>query len=124
MPTLVIFYGVLFIVVSYGAWHYLSTSETLGDVASPLVAVIILLLGLISAINLYDASRRLATGEKPSIGTVFSAAFKTNSSCPSFFLSVILVVLTIAWMMFSPLIYVCWPDICDSSIGPLDLARL
>jgi hypothetical protein len=30
MPTLVIFYSVLFTVVSYGAWHYLSTSETLG----------------------------------------------------------------------------------------------
>jgi hypothetical protein len=74
--------------------------------------------------NLYDASRRLAAGEKPSIGTVFSAAFKTNGSCPSFFLSVILVVLAIAWMMFSPLIYICLPDICDSSIGPLDLARL
>ena len=43
MPSLAIFYGMLFTVVSYGAWHYLSTSETLGDVAAPLLAVIILL---------------------------------------------------------------------------------
>ena len=105
MPSLAIFYGMLFTVVSYGAWHYLSTSETLGDVAAPLLAVIILLLGPISAMSLYDASRRLSRGEKPSISSVFSAAFKTNGSCPSIFLSVILVVLAIAWMMFSPLIY-------------------
>ncbi|HAD99267.1 MAG TPA: hypothetical protein DCG46_05040 [Gammaproteobacteria bacterium] len=105
MPLLAVFYGILFTVISYGAWHYLSTSETLGDVAAPLLAVIILLLGPISAMSLYDASRRLATGENPSISTVFGAAFKANGSCPSIFLSVILVVLAIAWMMFSPLIY-------------------
>ncbi|MCS5586002.1 MAG: DUF2189 domain-containing protein [Gammaproteobacteria bacterium] len=105
MPALAIFYGTLFTVVSYGAWHYLSTSETLGDVAAPLLAVIILVLGPISAMSLYDASRRLSSGEKPSISTVLSAAFKANGSCPSVFLSVILVILAIAWMMFSPLIY-------------------
>lgn len=105
MPVLAIFYGVLFTVVSYGAWDYLSTSETLGDVAAPLLAVVILILGPISAMSLYDASRRISNGESPSIGTVFSAAFKANGSCPSIFLSVILVVLAIAWMMFSPLIY-------------------
>ncbi len=105
MPILAIFCGLLFTAVSYSSWHYLSTSETLGDVAAPLLAVIILLLGPLSAISLYDASRRLAMGEKPSIGSVVSAAFKTNGSCPSIFLSVILVVLAIAWMMFTPLIY-------------------
>mgnify|MGYP003958182999 FL=1 len=105
MPVLAIFFGILFTVVSYGAWDYLSTSKTLGDVAAPLLAVLILILGPISAMSLYDASRRLAAGEKPSIGTVFGAAFKANGSCPSIFLSVILVVLAIAWMMFSPLIY-------------------
>jgi len=105
MPILAIFCGLLFTAVSYGSWHYLSTSETLGDVSAPLLAVIILLLGPLSAISLYDASRRLAMGEKPSIGSVVSAAFKTNGSCPSIFLSVILVVLAVAWMMFTPLIY-------------------
>jgi len=105
VPVLAIFYGILFTLVSYGAWYYLSTSETLGDVAAPLLAVIILLLGPISAMSLYDASRRIAAGEKPSIGSVIGAAFKANGSCPSIFLSVILVVLAIAWMMFSPLIY-------------------
>jgi uncharacterized membrane protein len=105
MPLLAVFYGILFTVVAYGAWHYLSTSEMLGDVAAPLLAVIILLLGPISAMSLYDASRRLSNGENPSISTVFGAAFKANGSCPSIFLSVILVVLAIAWMMFSPLIY-------------------
>lgn len=105
MPILAIFCGLLFTAVSYGSWHYLNTSETLGDVSAPLLAVIILLLGPLSAISLYDASRRLAMGEKPSIGSVVSAAFKTNGSCPSIFLSVILVVLAVAWMMFTPLIY-------------------
>ncbi|TEU23594.1 MAG: DUF2189 domain-containing protein [Gammaproteobacteria bacterium] len=105
MPVLAIFYGILFTVVAYGAWHYLSTSETLSDVAAPLLAVLILLLGPISAMSLYDASRRLSNGENPSIGAVFGASFKANGSCPSLFLSVILVVLAVAWMMFSPLIY-------------------
>ncbi len=105
MPVLAIFYGVLFTLVSYGAWHYLSTSETLGDVAAPLLAVIILVLGPMSAMSLYDASRRLSNGESPNISAVFGAAFKAKGSCPSIFLSVILVVLAIAWMMFSPLIY-------------------
>ena len=105
MPVLAIFFGIFFTAISYGAWDYLSTSETLRDVAAPLLAVMILVLGPISAISLYDASRQLASGKKPSISSVLGAAFKANGSCPSLFLSVILVVLAIAWMMFSPLIY-------------------
>jgi Predicted integral membrane protein len=105
VPVLSLFNGALFAIITYGLWTYLDGSQTLHDVAVPLLAVIVLLLGPISAMSLYDASRRISNGEKPSIGTVVSAAFKTNGSCPSIFLSVILVVLAIAWMMFSPLIY-------------------
>ncbi len=104
-PLLAIFYGVLFTLVSYGAWHYLSNSAVLSDVSAPLLAVIILVLGPISAMSLYDASRQLSFARKPTIKSVLGAAFKANGSCPSIFLSVILVVLAIAWMMFSPLIY-------------------
>jgi len=105
VPLLAIFYGVLFTLVSYGAWHYLSNSAVLSDVSAPLLAVIILVLGPISAMSLYDASRQLSLARKPTIKSVLGAAFKANGSCPSIFLSVILVVLAIAWMMFSPLIY-------------------
>ena len=105
VPVLSLFYGVLFAVVTFSLWNFLEGSQTLHDVAVPITAVIILVLGPISAMSLYDASRRISNGEKPSIGTVVKAAFKTNGSCPSIFLSVILVVLAIAWMMFSPLIY-------------------
>jgi len=104
-PLLAIFYGVLFTLVSYSAWHYLSNSSVLSDVSAPLLAVIILVLGPISAMSLYDASRQLSFARKPTIKSVLGAAFKANGSCPSIFLSVILVVLAIAWMMFSPLIY-------------------
>ena len=105
MPVLAIFYGVLFTAVAYLAWEFLSTSAALQDVAAPLLAVIILVLGPISAMSLYQASRELANGNQPSIGSVMTAAWKANGSCPSIFLSVMLTVLAIAWMMFSPLIY-------------------
>lgn len=104
-PRLAIVFGLFFTAISYAAWNYLITSETLNDVAAPLLAVMILVLGPISAISLYEASRQLSSGQSPTIGSVLGAAFKANGSCPSLFLSVILVVLSIAWMMFSPLVY-------------------
>ncbi len=104
-PTLAIFYGIVFTVVTYGSWSFLSMSTTFHDVSTPLLAIIILVLGPITAMSLYESSRKLSNGETPSLGNVIKAAFKTNGGCPSIFLSVILMVLAIGWMSFSPLIY-------------------
>lgn len=104
-PKLAIFYGGLFTLVVYNLWTLLSQSAALHDVAGPLVAMIILVLGPISAISLYDVSRRISKGEKPTIGRVLKASIKSNGSCPSIFLSIILVLLAVTWMIFSPLIY-------------------
>ncbi|MCH9750129.1 MAG: DUF2189 domain-containing protein, partial [Proteobacteria bacterium] len=74
-------------------------------VSAPLVVMIILVLGPISAISLYDVSRKISNGEKPTIGSVLKASIKSNGACPSVFISITLMLLAIAWMVFSPLIY-------------------
>ena len=104
-PKLAIFYGGLFALVVYNLWGFLEQSAALHDVAGPLVAMTILVLGPISAISLYDVSRRISKGEKPTIGSVLKASIKSNGSCPSIFLSIILMLLAVTWMIFSPLIY-------------------
>ncbi|MDG2394966.1 DUF2189 domain-containing protein [Candidatus Thioglobus sp.] len=104
-PKLAVFYGGLFTLVVYNLWTLLSQSAALHDVAGPLVAMIILVLGPISAISLYDVSRRISKGEKPTIGSVLKASIKSNGSCPSIFLSIILMLIAVTWMVFSPLIY-------------------
>ena len=104
-PKLAVFYGGLFTFVVYNLWLLLEQSAVLHDVSVPLVVMIILVLGPISAISLYDVSRRISNGEKPTIGSVLKASIKSNGSCPSIFLSIILMLLAIAWMVFSPLIY-------------------
>jgi len=104
-PKLAVFYGGLFTFVVYNLWLLLEQSAALHDVSVPLVVMIILVLGPISAISLYDVSRRISNGEKPTIGSVLKASIKSNGSCPSIFLSIILMLLAIAWMVFSPLIY-------------------
>lgn len=104
-PKLAIFYGGLFTLVVYNLWLFLEQSAVLHDVAAPLVVMIILVLGPISAISLYDVSRKISNGEKPTIGSVLRASIKSNGSCPSIFLSIILMLLAVTWMVFSPLIY-------------------
>ena len=104
-PLLALFYGSLFSIITYNFWTYLSASQSLHDVRVPLVGVVVLLLGPISAMSLYDGSKRIQTGIKPALKDVLLSAFKANGSCPSIFLSVMLIVLAIMWMMFSPLIY-------------------
>jgi uncharacterized membrane protein len=104
-PLLALFYGSLFSIVTYNLWTYLSSSQSLHDVRVPLVGVVVLLLGPISAMSLYDGSKRIESGKKPALTDVLLSAFKANGSCPSIFLSVMLIVLAIMWMMFSPLIY-------------------
>ncbi len=104
-PKLAVFYGGLFNLVVYNLWLLLEQSTALHDVAVPLVVMIILVLGPISAISLYDVSRKISNGEKPTIGSVLKASIKSNGSCPSIFLSIILMLLTVTWMVFSPLIY-------------------
>ena len=104
-PKLAVFYGGLFTLVVYNLWLLLEQSTALHDVAVPLVIMIILVLGPISAISLYDASRKISNGEKPTIGSVLKASIKSNGSCPSIFLSIILMLLAVTWMVFSPLIY-------------------
>lgn len=104
-PKLAVFYGGLFTLVVYNLWLLLEQSTALHDVAVPLVIMIILVLGPISAISLYDVSRKISNGEKPTIGSVLKASIKSNGSCPSIFLSIILMLLAVTWMVFSPLIY-------------------
>ncbi len=104
-PKLAVFYGGLFTLVVYNLWLLLEQSTALHDVAVPLVVMIILVLGPISAISLYDVSRKISNGEKPTIGSVLKASIKSNGSCPSIFLSIILMLLAVTWMVFSPLIY-------------------
>lgn len=107
-PGLALFYGAIFWALSYGIWSFLSSQESMQDVAGPLLAVIILVLGPISAMSIYSASQKINNGENVSLGTlnkVIGAAFKTKGSCPSIFLSLILMILASAWMLFTPLIY-------------------
>ena len=104
-PKLAIFYGGLFTLIVYNLWLLLEQSAALHDVSAPLVAMIILVLGPISAISLYDVSRRISNGEKPTIGSVLKSSIKSNGACPSVFISIALMLLAIAWMVFSPLIY-------------------
>jgi uncharacterized membrane protein len=104
-PKLAVFYGGLFTLVVYNLWLFLEQSTALHDVAVPLVVMIILVLGPISAISLYDVSRKISNGEKPTIGSVLKASIKSNGSCPSIFLSIILMLLAVTWMVISPLIY-------------------
>ncbi|BBB22243.1 conserved hypothetical protein [Abyssogena phaseoliformis symbiont OG214] len=107
-PTLALFYGALFTSFTYFYWDFLSNSPTLGDLSAPLLAIVVIIFGPISAMAMYDASKRLSAGENLSLGSilmVIKSAFKANGSCPSLFLSVILIVLAIMWMIFTPLIY-------------------
>jgi len=104
-PKLAIFYGGIFTFVVYNLWVFLEQSVILHDVAAPLIIMIILVLGPMSAISLYDVSRKISNGETPTIGSVLKASIKSNGSCPSIFLSIILMLIAITWMVFSPLIY-------------------
>ena len=104
-PKVAIFYGGLFTLVVYNLWNFLLNSAMLHDVAAPLIAMIILVLGPMSAISLYDVSKKISKGEIPTLKSVLKASIKSNGSCPSIFLSIILMLIAIAWMVFSPLIY-------------------
>lgn len=107
-PALALFYGTLFTLFTYFYWNFLSHSPTLSDIAAPLLAMVVIIFGPISAMAMYDASKRLSTGEElsfRSILTVIKSAFKANGSYPSLFLSIILIVIAIMWMVFTPLIY-------------------
>ncbi|BAF61172.1 DUF2189 domain-containing protein [Candidatus Vesicomyidisocius calyptogenae] len=108
-PALALFYGTLFTSFTYFYWDFLSHSPTLSDIAAPLLAMVVIIFGPISAMAMYDASKRLSIGEElsfRSILTVIKSAFKANGgSYPSFFLSIILIIIAIMWMVFTPLIY-------------------
>ena len=104
-PKVAIFYGGIFTLVVYNLWTFLLQSTILHDVAAPLIAMIILILGPMSAISLYDVSKKISNGEAPTLRGVIKASIKSNGSCPSIFLSIILMVIAVSWMVFSPLIY-------------------
>ncbi len=107
-PTLGLFYGTLFWAMSYGIWSVLNAQSAMHDVSAPLLAMIILALGPISAMGLYSASQKIHNGEKISISSihhVVGAAFTAKGSYPSLFLSLFLLILAIGWMIFTPLIY-------------------
>ena len=104
-PKIAIFYGGMFTLVIYNLWAFLLQSSILHDVAAPLIAMIILILGPMSAISLYDVSKKISNGETPTIRSVIKASIKSNGSCPSIFLSIILMLIAVSWMVFSPLIY-------------------
>ena len=64
----------------------------------------ILILGPISAMSLYDASRRLSTGEtNVTLMKVLKSGFKNKGSCPSVSISIVLLFLAILWLVLSPL---------------------
>ncbi|WP_428086805.1 DUF2189 domain-containing protein [Candidatus Thioglobus sp.] len=117
-PTLAAFYGILFTFITYVLWDLLSQSEALHDVAVPLIAMLILVLGPISALSLYDVSRRTSKGEIPTLSSVLKAGVKSNGSCPSVLLSVILIILALMWMLFSPLIYAVFTAGSLHIVGP------
>ncbi len=104
-PKIAIFYGGMFTLVIYNLWAFLLQSSILHDVAAPLIAMIILILGPMSAISLYDVSKKISNGETPTIRSVIKASIKSNGSCPSIFLSIILMLIAVSWMVLSPLIY-------------------
>lgn len=107
-PGIAVFYGFLFWAVSLAIWLFLDSQPALRDASVPLLAVVILVLGPVSAMSLYSVSKKLGQGEHVSLKTVYKAIgsdSKTSGSYPSIFLSLLLVILAAAWMMFSPLIY-------------------
>lgn len=116
-PKLAVFYGGLFTLVVYNLWTFLSQSASLHDVAAPLVVMVILILGPISAISLYDVSRKISNGEKPTIGSVLKASIKSNGSCPSIFLSILLMLIAVTWMVLTPLIYAVFTAGSLNTIG-------
>ncbi len=107
-PVLAMFYGTLFAFFTYIYWDYLTNSPSLRDVSAPLIALVIIVFGPISAISMYDVSRRLQKGEKlniKSVEKVIKSGIKPDGSCPSLYLSLILIFIAIVFMVMTPLLY-------------------
>ncbi len=103
--SLSVFYGLTFTLFIYLGWNWLSSISFLHDMALPILAIVILVLGPISALSLYAAAKTLETHNKPSLIASLATGFRKKTSQSSIFLSMLLVLLVVAYMMFSPIFY-------------------
>lgn len=105
-PSLAIFYGIFFAIASYICWATLVSTPALQDLAAPILAILILILGPISTMSLYDASHKIQAIDSAKISDVIKTWFRSKWSCTGIGLSMLLLLIVILWMILTPLIYV------------------
>ncbi len=101
MPNISLFYGVLFAGISLVLAFSLFLAE-LSSVVLPLAAGF-MLVGPLFAVGLYEASRRLETGEPLTLRDVLLV--KTESPAQLAFLGALLMLALLAWMRIATLLF-------------------
>ena len=103
-PAVSIVYGGFFALIG-AIITYLAWTREVYYLTFPLMAGF-LLVGPIAAVGLYETSRRLAKGERPSLGAALTA-FRANPSQIALF-GVLLLVINFAWVRLAAMIFMAF----------------
>lgn len=104
-PKITIFYGLLFSTLATLGWMWLVEYIRVMEIAIPLMATAVLVLGPITALSLYEVSKQRHLGNSVTIGSTIKASFGAKLKAPYILISLILIVLSITWVKLTPLFY-------------------
>lgn len=104
-PKITLFYGFMFSSIATLGWIWLVEYIQILEIAIPLMATMVLVLGPITALSLYEVSKQRHLGNKVSVSSTIKASFGRKLRAPYVLISLILIMLSIIWVKLTPLFY-------------------